>query len=343
MSETLASRTLSSWSFRNSLHQANQAADGTTPLSLADGVRHRDKSGKVPIAVVMISLNEEHNMAAVLHNIMDWAQEVFLIDSYSADATVDIALARGVRVVQRPFRGFGDQWNFAMRELPITAPWTMKLDPDERLTPKLKAAIAKALEENNHDALVLQRRLWFMGRRLPVCQRILRVWRTGRCRFSDVTINEHPRVEGRPMLIEGELEHHDSPDLYHWCEKQNRYTSAEALATLRGDRLSAPPRLLGSTLERRMWLKRVYWRLPFRHTLMFLYCLIGQGAWRAGRPGFIWARLRAEVYRMRDYKRLEMVWRGQAHELPPHEPVVRTHVCDNTIQSLRYPPKQLHR
>jgi hypothetical protein len=35
---------------------------------------------------------------------------------------VDIALRYGVRVVQRCFRGFGDEWNFALRTLPIMAP-----------------------------------------------------------------------------------------------------------------------------------------------------------------------------------------------------------------------------
>src|SRR6202022_3823130 len=90
--------------------------------------------GCAPIAVVMIALNEAHNMESVLQNLAGWAQEVFLVDSYSSDGTVDVALKHGVHVVQREFRGFGDQWNFALRELPITAPWTMKFDPDERLS-----------------------------------------------------------------------------------------------------------------------------------------------------------------------------------------------------------------
>ena len=99
------------------------------------------QAGVAPVAVVMISLNEGHNLEAVLQNLAGWAQEVFLVDSYSQDDTVDIALRHGVQVVQRRFRGFGDQWNFALRELPITAPWTMKLDPDERLSDELKARI----------------------------------------------------------------------------------------------------------------------------------------------------------------------------------------------------------
>ena len=273
--------------------------------------------GSAPVAVIMISFNEAHNMQAVLDNLEGWAQEVFLVDSYSSDDTVDIALSRGVHVVQRPFRGFGDQWNYAVSKLPVTAPWAMKLDPDERLNDRLKTAVAKAIEDDAGDALVVRRRLWFMRQPLPVHQEILRLWRTGTCRFSDVAVNEYPLVEGRTKLLDGELEHHDSPNLHHWLEKQNRYTTAEAAMTFRGDRLSATPRLFGNALERRMWLKRAYRRLPFRHQLMFLHCLLVQGAWRAGRTGFIWAHLRSVVYRLIEYKTKEMKRLGAAYDPPP--------------------------
>ena len=188
-------------------------------------------------------------MEGVLENVVPWAQEVFLVDSYSTDATVDIALKHGVYVVQRKFTGFGDQWNFAMQALPIRAPWTMKLDPDERLTNNLKRGICEAIREDDADGLSVRRRLWFMGRRMPVRQELLRVWRTGTCQFSDVLVNEQPLVNGRIRVVAAELEHYDSPNLHHWYEKQNRYTTTEALASFRRSSLSAEPRLLGTSLE----------------------------------------------------------------------------------------------
>ena len=154
-----------------------------------------------------------------------------------------------------------------------------------------------------------------MGRPLGVAQDLTRVWKTGRCRFSDVLVNEHPIVEGTVVRVAGELEHHDSPDLAHWYEKQNRYSTAEATAALRNDRLSDEPKLLGTPLQRRMWLKAHYRKVPFRYFLVFLYCLFGLGAWRAGRVGVMWARLRSDVYRMRDYKFTEMKMR-QAERAP---------------------------
>lgn len=249
-------------------------------------------------------------MEGVLQNLTGWAQEVFLVDSYSRDETVDIALRHGVHVVQRRFRGFGDQWNFALRELPITAPWTMKLDPDERLSAELKASLIRATGEAA-NGLAVTRRLWFIGKPLPVRHSLVRVWPTGRCRFTDVAVNEHPIVEGPVVPVAGELEHHDSPDLEHWLDKQNRYTTAEAIIAYRQSPLADDPRLLGTPFQRRMWLKRNFFRLPFRYLLIFLYQWLGEGSWRAGWVGYAWARLRSDIMRLIEYKRREIELTGR--------------------------------
>lgn len=279
-------------------------------------------AGGVPVAVVMIALNEAHNMDPVLENLRGWAQEVFLVDSYSADDTVDIALRHGVHVVQRRFGGFGDQWNFALRELPITAPWTMKLDPDERISDQLKRSIEDAIVRDDADGLSLERRLWFMGRPLPIRHALVRVWRTGRCTFTDVKVNEHPIVEGRIQHVAGDLEHHDSPDLEHWLDKQNKYTTAEAVAAFQGQRLAAEPRLLGNALQRRMWIKKHYMRFPFRYVAMFLYHYLVMGAWRAGWVGYAWSRLRCDVYRLWEYKLREIRITGRLPLKRPNGPGV---------------------
>lgn len=280
-------------------------------MSILTGPSPTWELGSAPVAVVMISLNEGHNMEAVCQNLAGWAQEVFLVDSYSQDDTVDIALRHGVHVVQRRFRGFGDQWNFALRELPVTAPWTMKLDPDERLSDELKLNLLEAMQHSAIKGLSLNRRLWFMARPLPVLQPLVRVWRTGRCRFTDVAVNEHPVVEGRIGNVVGEMAHHDSPDLDHWLEKQNRYTTAEAIIAYNKSPLADAPRLLGTAFQRRMWLKKNFKRFPFRYVLLFFYHWLWQGAWRAGWVGYAWARLRADVMRLLEYKRREMEMTGR--------------------------------
>lgn len=273
--------------------------------------------GVAPVAVVMITLNEAHNMEPVLENLKNWAQEIFLVDSYSMDNTVDIALRYGVHVVQRKFRGFGDQWNYALRELPINAPWTMKLDPDERLSDKLKESLINAVYlKNTETAYSMNRRLWFMGKPLHVTQCITRIWKTGKCSFSNVSVNEHPLIDGSVGMVDGLMEHLDSKDLHHWVDKQNRYTTMLAIQKIKGAKLSAEPKLFGTTLERRMFFVHAFFLIPFRYQLQFIYELFARGAWRDGKMGLRWARLRVESRRLRELKIIEIENTGKIPEIP---------------------------
>lgn len=274
------------------------------------------KCKKAPVAIIMLSLNEGHNMEAVLDNIQDWANEVFLVDSYSTDDTIDIALKRGVHVVQRRFQGFGDQWNFALQKLPIKSSWTMKIDPDERLSEELKVNIVEAMLQGNCDGIEFNRRWWLMSRELPIRDRILRVWRTGHCKFTDIVVNEHPIVSGKIKYVTGDMEHHDSPDLDHWLEKQNRYTTAEAINTYKNVPLADVPRLFGTAFQRRMWVKKNFFRIPFRYLLLFFYYWLWLGTWRTGWVGYASARLWSDVLRLREYKLREI-------EITGHLPVNR--------------------
>ena len=62
----------------------------------------------------------------------------------------------------------------------------------------------------------------------------------------DVAVNEHPIVDGETRDLPGEIEHHDSPNLHHWFDKQNRYSTAEALAQFqRGAKMPVVNRIKG--------------------------------------------------------------------------------------------------
>ncbi len=275
---------------------------------------------KIPdpkIAVVMISLNEGHNLPKVLENIKDFASEIHLVDSYSVDNTIDIALQYGVKVVQRQFVNFGDQWNFAVSQLPISAAWTMKLDPDEIVTDELKQQIKYCIANDNCDSISMIRRLYFMKRPMSIRQPILRIWKTGKGRFTEVEVNEHPIVEGVNIQLTGEIEHHDSPDLEHWIDKQNKYTTLEAKMAYQNAAMAAKPKLFGTKFERRMWAKKNFRYIPFRFTLLFLFNFLCRGAWRAGKAGYIWACLRSEVMWLREVKRKEMEINGSIPKKRP--------------------------
>ena len=149
-----------------------------------------------------------------------------------------------------------------------------------------------------------------MGKKLPISQEITRVWRTGRCAFTEVAVNEHPIVTGNTKKIAGQLLHFDSPNLQHWFAKQNAYSTAEAQSLFRNSELSYYPKLWGSNKERRMWFKKNIYKVPFRYLVLFAYYFFILGAWRAGKVGYIWSRLRSDVIRYREYKWYEMILNG---------------------------------
>jgi len=276
---------------------------------------------KLPVTIIMLTLNEEHHLPEAIKNVKPWAEEIFIVDSCSTDGTVDIALEHEVKIVQRPFTNFGDQWNFALGRLPIKTPWTMKLDPDERVTPELFEEMGRAIQSKDAcDGYWIPRRLWFMGKPLHVKQDVLRLWKTGKCRFSDVIVNEHPLINGKIGKLKSIIEHFDSNNLHHWMDKQNRFTTMEAIMKVDGNRLSTKPKLLGNTLERRMFFKKYFEYIPFKFQLLWIYLMIIEGVWRDGDAGRTWAHLRVEVMRMKEFKYKEMKSTGKIPEIPraPH-------------------------
>lgn len=264
--------------------------------------------GDLSISVVMISLNEAHHLEDIVKNLSGWAKDIYLVDSYSKDNTIDKALELGINVIQRKFQGFGDQWNFAIENLPIKTDWIMKLDPDERISDELKESITKNIIQNKDrlDGMIVRRKLWFLGKPIPITQDLLRVWRTGRGSFTDVLVNEYVVLKGNCKLVPGELQHLDSPNLEHWLNKQNNYSSSEAEMMFSNQAMADTPLLFGTSFQRRMWLKKNFRHFPLRYFVFFLYHLFILGAIRAGKVGFIWSWSRVLVMKLVYYKAYEM-------------------------------------
>jgi glycosyltransferase involved in cell wall biosynthesis len=272
----------------------------------------------LPVTAILLTLNEEENLPGALDDLKKIVEEIFVVDSLSTDRTVDVALERGVGIVQRPFTDFGDQWNWALEKLPIKSEWTFKLDPDERLPESLVTELRQLFDSGPRcTAYALRRRLWIMGKPLNQKQWVLRLWRTGTCRFSDVIVNEQPLVEGEVGQLSGVMEHLDAADLHRWYEKQNRHTTMEAIMKMRQDAPAMPPRLFGNEAERRLFFKKIFFRFPFRYQLAWLYHVVWQRAFLSGSVGLAWAKLRIEnYYRPIDYKVREMRTTGRIPEIP---------------------------
>ena len=197
----------------------------------------------------------------------------------------------------------------------------MKLDADERVSPQLIKEIDNRLKSDpKENAFIIPIRLWFLGKPLHATIKNFRLWRKEKGRFSNVVVNEHLLTDGPIGHLKHFIDHIDSPDLHRWYEKQNYYTTMEAISRLRGDKLATTPKLLGSALERRMFFKRYFYHIPFRFWLLWFYMMFREGVWRDGETGRIWAHLRVEVMRMIEFKYKEMKRNGRIPEIPraPH-------------------------
>jgi len=263
-------------------------------------------SHAVPVTAIVLAHNEERNLPACLESMTAWVEELFVVDSGSTDSTVAIARAWGARVVEHPFEHYGAQRNWALASLPITTPWVLNLDADERVTPELRAAIQEATTRSDGSiaGYLVARRTVFMGRWIrhgghyPVWH--LRLFRRGRGRCEDRQYDQHFFVDGRVEKLRGDLIDVFTSDVTTFIRRHLRWAQLEAQEQSTGGEGRIAGRLLGgSPIERRRWFREVYGRLPLfvRPALYFVYRYIIRLGFLDGAEGLVFHLLQAFWYR----------------------------------------------
>lgn len=109
------------------------------------------------ITLVIITLNEEINLARCLEAAQSVADEIVIVDSFSTDGTEAIALSYGARFIQRSWMGFAQTKNFANGL--ATHDWILSLDADEVLDEVMCRHIHQIKEQPkpDHQAYELRR------------------------------------------------------------------------------------------------------------------------------------------------------------------------------------------
>ncbi len=265
-----------------------------------------------PISVLILTFNEETNLAACLDSCA-WCDDIVILDSYSTDRTREIALARGVRFIQRPFDHYAGQRNAGLTEISYRHPWVLMVDADERTPSDLVAEMAERISAVDEDtALIRMRRKdFFLGRWLrrsggyPTW--FGRLARLGRVRVER-EINEEYVTEGKIAYVEAHLHHYPfNKGIAYWYERHNRYSTLEATVKIRDSHLPLQLRKLFGTdpIERRRTLKRIAYRLPFRPGLVFVYWYFVRLGFLDGRAGFSFSMMRASYEFLINLKVLE--------------------------------------
>ena len=116
------------------------------------------------ISAYILTFNEAEKIKAAIETVL-WADEIVVVDSNSTDDTPDIATSLGARIVQVPFKGFGDLRNQAIEACRYD--WIFSLDADERCTEAVRDEILAILAGPAlHDVYRVPRRNYLMGRRI---------------------------------------------------------------------------------------------------------------------------------------------------------------------------------
>ncbi len=97
---------------------------------------------KTPLSVVVITKNESGRIRECLESVQ-WANDIIVLDDYSADNTVQIAKEFTNKVFQRAMDIEGKHRNYAYGL--ASNEWVLSLDADERVTPELRDEIIDLL------------------------------------------------------------------------------------------------------------------------------------------------------------------------------------------------------
>lgn len=276
-------------------------------------------SNKLPITVMIPTLNAEGHLNELLDSIEPYVEDIFIVDSFSIDKTVDIALARGIKIVQRHYVNSSDQFQWMLDKLPVKSDWIFFMAQDERFSESLVTDLRKLFDGGipvSVDGYTVRWRLWFMGEPLHATSDNLRLLRRGKCKVSQVACNEHFMVPGKVGRLSGILEHKDTLSLHEWYEKQNLWTTREAIQRVKPPSEDEMPRFWGNSLQRKAFFSLVLRKVPGGRLVRFFYYYLKFGAWRDGRTGVVWAMLRGWVIDVVDLKAEEMRRQGVPKKLP---------------------------
>jgi glycosyltransferase involved in cell wall biosynthesis len=253
------------------------------------------------ISVLILTRNEEQDLPGCLQSVA-WCDDIHVFDSYSSDRTLEIAQNAGAHVHQRVFDDYATHRTAALSQIAFRHPWVFLLDADERPTPALsqemRAVVAHAsLETSGYR---LRRRDFLFATWLKHAQIspfYIRLVRPQRARYTRA-INEVIEVSGTIGDLQAPLDHYPfSKGITHWVQKHNLYSTMEAELIHRQQGLQNPSLQIALTgrdfHQRRLHQKALFYRLPGRAIVKWIYMMFVRRALLDGYAGLTYATLQS--------------------------------------------------
>ena len=182
------------------------------------------------ISVTIITHNEEENIRDCIESVK-WADEVIIVDSGSADRTIEIAKQYTDKVFFNAWTGMKEQKQYAVEKASYN--WIFSIDADERATEAIQQFILKELKKPAYDGYRFPRQNYFLGRWLRhggwYPDHVLRLFRRDKGYFGG--INPHDKVvvrTGSVTTVTIPFVHHTYKSIAQYLIKQNMYSGISA-------------------------------------------------------------------------------------------------------------------
>lgn len=261
------------------------------------------------ISIVLLSYNSVASVGRTIRSLEGLSDDIYVVDSYSTDDTVELCRSLGCKVVQRPFLHYADQRNWAIDNLPFKHEWQLHVDADEEFTPELVKAIKQLnFAGSEFDGYIIGRKIVFLGRVLRHGA-IARTWhyrlfRTGFGRCEDRLYDQHFVATGRTGRINAFMLDHQENSISEWTQRHNRWSDMEVQEVIGRDEVTREGRVLpnarGTVIERKRNVKARYYGLPlfWRASAYFLYGFVFRLGFLDGTRGFVFCALQGFWFRV---------------------------------------------
>ncbi|HEV8659427.1 MAG TPA: glycosyltransferase family 2 protein [Thermoanaerobaculia bacterium] len=187
---------------------------------------------RVPVSAIVTTFNEIDYIEDCLRSI-EWADEIYLIDSFSTDGTVELVRQKflRVRLEQREYLGAASQKNYAIDR--AAHDWIFYIDADERVTPPLRDEILRTLEGPLDLWAYSVGRLNFMlGKPVRYSglqrDRVTRLFHRGHARYPNKRVHADLLVDGATGRLEDKMDHFYIRTFDHMIAKMTRYANWSA-------------------------------------------------------------------------------------------------------------------
>ncbi len=204
------------------------------------------------ISAIIISRNEELNIARCIASLDGIADEIIVVDSMSSDSTAQICREMGCKVVCREFTGFGAQRQFATSL--ASHRYVLSIDADEVLSPALQRSLRQLKSQGlTHRIYQFSRMNFYCGQPVKHCgwypDLQIRLFDKSYAQWNLGDVFEKVVFPGtlRPEPVDGDILHYRcvTPKEYHDKVIDHARIGAKVLATTRRSVGPAVPVLKG--------------------------------------------------------------------------------------------------